>query len=143
MMRRKNQQADPPPLRAATLTLLLAAVMVCLALLGVLCLATARADLALARRQLDTAYDNAAANLVGAQWYRQADQYDYTAGNYTLPDNTTLENGVLTADLPAGARGDMTLHITADATQDGVRLTSWELLRDWNPDEGRTLWNGE
>ena len=39
MMRRRNHQADPPPLRAATLTLLLVAVVVCLALLGVLCLA--------------------------------------------------------------------------------------------------------
>ena len=72
MMRRRNQQADPPPLRAATLTLLLAAVVVCLALLGVLCLATARADLALAERQLNSAYDTAAAELLGAQWYREA-----------------------------------------------------------------------
>ena len=107
MMRRRNQQADPPPLRAATLTLLLAAVVVCLALLGVLCLATARADLALAERQLNSAYDTAAAELVGAQWYREADQRSYDEGT------------ALTADLDAGVKGDMTLHIEARGTENG------------------------
>lgn len=131
MMRRKNQQADPPPLRAATLTLLLAAVIICLALLGVLCLATARADLALAERQLATAYDNAAAELVGAQWYAQADQYAYDPGTE------------LTADLEAGVRGDLTLHIEARAGENGVEITQWYLQRDWEPDDGTKLWDGK
>ena len=122
MMRRRNQQADPPPLRAATLTLLLAAVVVCLALLGVLCLATARADLALAERQLNSAYDTAAAELVGAQWYREA---------------------TLTADLDAGVKGDLTLHIEARGTENGVEIEQWYLQRDWNPDEGTKLWDGQ
>ena len=131
MMRRRNQQADPPPLRAATLTLLLAAVVVCLALLGVLCLATARADLALAERQLNSAYDTAAAELVGAQWYREADQRSYDEG-------TTL-----TADLDAGVKGDLTLHIEARGTENGVKITQWYLQRDWKPDNGTKLWDGQ
>ncbi len=131
MMRRRNQQADPPPLRAATLTLLLAAVIVCLALLGVLCLATARADLALAQRGLDTVYDTMAAEIVGAQWYREADQQTYDEGTE------------LTADLDAGVQGDLTLHITARAGANGVEIEQWYLQRDWNPDEGRKLWSGE
>lgn len=130
-MRRKNQQADPPPLRAAALTLLLAAVIVCLALLGVLCLATARADLALAKRGLDTVYDTMAAEIVGAQWYREADQQTYEPGTK------------LTADLEAGVQGNLTLHLEARAEDSGVEITQWYLQRDWNPDEGRTLWNGE
>lgn len=128
---RRNQQADPPPLRAATLTLLLAAVIVCLALLGVLCLATARADLALAQRQLDTVTDNLAAEIVGAQWYREADQQRYDADTE------------LTAALDAGRQGNLTLHITARGGENGVEIQQWYLQRDWNPDEGRTLWNGE
>ena len=131
MMRRRNQQADPPPLRAATLTLLLAAVVVCLALLGVLCLATARADLALAERQLNSACDTAAAELVGAQWYREADQRSYDEGT------------ALTADLDAGVKGDMTLHIEARGTENGVEITQWYLQRDWEPDEGTKLWDGQ
>ena len=122
MMRRRNQQADPPPLRAATLTLLLAAVVVCLALLGVLCLA---------ERQLNSAYDTAAAELVGAQWYREADQRSYDEG-------TTL-----TADLDAGVKGDLTLHIEARGTENGVEIEQWYLQRDWNPDEGTKLWDGQ
>ncbi|WP_455500821.1 hypothetical protein [Gemmiger sp.] len=131
MMRRKNQQADPPPLRAATLTLLLAAVIICLALLGVLCLATARADLALAERQLSTVYDDMTAETVGAQWYREADQSRY--------DKDT----VLTADLDAGVHGDMTLHIEARADENGAVITQWNLQRDWTPDEGNKLWDGQ
>ena len=130
-MRHKNQQADPPPLRAAALTLLLAAVIICLALLGVLCLATARADLALAERQLSTVYDDLTAEIVGAQWYREADQGRYDTGT------------VLTADLDAGVRGDMTLHIEARATDHGVVIEQWNLQKAWNPDEGTKLWDGK
>ena len=131
MMRRKNQQADPPPLRAATLTLLLAAVVICLALLGVLCLATAKADLTLAERQLNTVYDNLTAETVGAQWYREADQGSYD------------KDEALTADLDAGVRGDMTLHIEARATDHGVVIEQWNLQKAWNPDEGNRLWDGQ
>ena len=73
----------------------------------------------------------AAAELVGAQWYREADQRSYDEG-------TTL-----TADLDAGVKGDLTLHIEARGTENGVEIEQWYLQRDWNPDEGTKLWDGQ
>ena len=75
--------------------------------------------------------DTAAAELVGAQWYREADQRSYDEG-------TTL-----TADLDAGVKGDLTLHIEARGTENGVEIEQWYLQRDWEPDEGTKLWDGQ
>lgn len=138
-MTRPNRTADPPPLRAAMLTLLLAAVVICLALLGVLCLATARADQRLAEKQLRTLQNNAAAEALGAEWLAEAENAVLTGGS--LPDGAVRSGNLLTAQLDAGDAG--TLLITARAGADGLTVEQWQLQTTWEPAEERQLWNGE
>ena len=53
------------------------------------------------------------------------------------------EGTTLTADLDAGVKGDLTLHIEARGTENGVEIEQWYLQRDWEPDEGTKLWDGQ
>lgn len=134
---RRREHSDPPPLRAATLTLLMAAVVICMALLAVLCLATARADKALADRQLQTLTRQAEAEMTGQQWLADAEAalQDGTA----LPAGTNRQDGTLTTELPLESG---TLYITARDKDGHLAVTDWQIENDWQPAEGNTLWGG-
>lgn len=135
---KKQQHADPPPLRAAALTLLIAAVVLCMALLAVLCLTTARADNALADRQLQTLAREAAAETAGQQWL--ADAEAALAQNTPLPDGTVQKGSTLTAVL--ALQDGRTLTITAQIKNDRLTVQSWQTENSWQPSEGHTLWGG-
>lgn len=122
-----KHRSDTPPLRAAALMLLIAAVMVCLALLAALCLTTAQADLRLAEKQLRTVQENGLAEALGAQWLTD-----------TAETLTTGEEAA--ADLAVGT--DSVLHIAARADADGLTVTCWQLEKQWMPQDTDTLWDG-
>ena len=68
------------PVRSGALTLLFTVVLLCLAVLAVLSLATARADEALAKKSLDRLAQEAAAEQAGQEWLAALD----AAGRHRL-----------------------------------------------------------
>ena len=125
------------PVRSGALTLLFTVVLLCLAVLAVLSLATARADGALARKSLDRLTQEAAAEHAGQEWLAALD----AAAPGVLPEHTTATGaGGIQAGLPL-ENGD-TLTITAAPDGAGWRITSWQLSSPWEPDTSLDVWDG-
>lgn len=126
----KTKRHQRQPLRSGTLTLLLTCVIILLAVLSLLSLVTAQADLKLADRQLVYAQRNAEADRSGAEWL--ADLDDYLRGGGELPADTTADEGTFAATLYVA--DNASLAVTARQTADGkIEVTSWQLLTDWTP----------
>ena len=101
------------PVRSGALTLLFTVVLLCLAVLAVLSLATARADEALAKKSLDRLAQEAAAEQAGQEWLE-----------------LTLESGD-------------TLRLAAEPAGEGWRITRWQLTAPWEPDTSLDVWTGQ
>ena len=138
MMERHNV----PPIRSGALTLLLALAAICLAVLAVLSLTTAQADLSLAQKSLDRFSQDAALENEGQQWLAQLDAA-LAAGQDTTALGQTGEDGAVTTILTG--EGGRTLTIAALPTPQGpgrYTLTRWQYGQERDFDQGPQLWDG-
>ena len=97
------ERTERAPLRTGALTLLLTVTALCLAVLAVLALVTARADLVLARRGAAQLTRTAAADNAGQQWLAALDARgrDIPAERETVRENCRrlkLPKGLLRED---------------------------------------------
>ena len=126
------------PVRSGALTLLFTVVLLCLAVLAVLSLATARADEALAQKSLDRLAQEAAAEQAGQEWLAALD----AAAPGTLPaDTVSTGDGGVQAELTLES-GD-TLRLAAEPAGEGLRITRWQLTAPWEPDTSLDVWTGQ
>lgn len=126
------------PVRSGALTLLFTVVLLCLAVLAVLSLATARADEALAQKSLDRLAQEAAAEQAGQEWLAALD----AAAPGTLPaDTASTGDGGVQAELTLES-GD-TLRLAAEPAGEGWRITRWQLTAPWEPDTSLDVWTGQ
>ena len=123
------------PVRSGALTLLIAVVAVCLAVLAVLAFSTARADRALAARAMERFALDAACENEAWRWLAQTDA-DLAAGK-ELP----VQQGVLETVIEGeeGRRLTVRLAIGEDGSW---RIDAWRLSQDWQADESLDLWDG-
>ena len=123
------------PVRSGALTLLFTTVLLCLAVLGVLSLATARADLARARRSLEHLATEAAAEQA---WLAAVDAAGRAGA--PLPEATTRTADGAAAELPL--ENGATLRLAAAPGEGGWRFTRWQLDAPWQPDTSLDVWDG-
>ena len=130
------------PVRAGALTLVIAVVIICLAVLATLDLTTAHADLALAQKQQALLAENAAAETAGQQWLAQVDAS--LAGKGSLPAGTTkAADGTLAATLPVAQGKSLLVAVQPRSAGGGrFRVLRWQLQTDWQADSSLTLWGG-
>ncbi len=126
------------PVRSGALTLLFTTVLLCLAVLGVLSLATARADLARARRSLEHLATEAAAEQAGQAWLAAVDAAGRAGA--PLPEATTRTADGAAAELPL--ENGATLRLAAAPGEGGWRFTRWQLDAPWQPDTSLDIWDG-
>lgn len=132
------------PVRTGALTLLITAVLICLAVLAVLTLTTARADLSMAEKSL--------AGLQEQAKLEQAGQEALAALDAALKQDAALPQG---AELAADGTVRQTLTTEEGTLQlvlepkepDGedaaaYRITAWRISSQWTPDQSLDLWNG-
>lgn len=131
-----------PPIRTGALTLLLALAAICLAVLAVLSLTTAQADLSLAQKSLDRFSQDAALENQGQQWLALLDTA-LASGQDTAALGQTDADGAVTVTL-TGEQG-RSLTIAALPTPQGpgrYRLTRWQYGQERDFDTGPQLWDG-
>lgn len=136
------ERHSAPPIRTGALTLLIALVAVCLAVLAVLSFTTAQADLALAQKSLDRFSRDAALENQGQRWLAQLDAA-LAAGQDSSALGQTDEDGSVSVTL-TGEEG-RTLTITALPTPQGpgrYRLTRWQYGQERDFSAGPQLWDG-
>lgn len=127
------------PVRAGALTLLLTTVLLCMAVLAVLSVETARADLALAEKSLQTLQKNAQAEQVGQTWLAELDAA--CRSGQALPKEAVVqEDGTVQADLSL-PDGD-TLHLVLRVQGASYAVLRWQTVSRWDPAQPLTVWDG-
>jgi len=112
------------PVRSGTFTIVITCVMLLLAVLSLLSLTTARADQALAKRQLQFAQQNALSERVGQEWLSAMD--DYLRAGGSLPYDT--EQAGDTYSVSRMFAQNEYLDITATADSEGrLTVTKWDI----------------
>ena len=141
-----NQKTDftHRPVRTGALTLLIAAVVICLAVLAVLALATAQADLAMAEKSLSGLQKQAQIETAGQEKLAELDAALKSGGS--LPDGVAqAQDGTIEAEVSAG---DSNLLIVVQPQEPQAQapaaycITSWHITSQWVPDQSVDLWNG-
>lgn len=129
MTRRK---APRQPLRAGALTLLLAVVLLGLAVLAVLSLTTARADLALAQKQQQLVQLNAKAECAGQQLLAAMDE------GAALPAGAQrAAGGTVQAMLQIDDTHTLAITVTANGA-----VQRWQLITEWQTEDSLNVWGG-
>lgn len=115
------------PVKFGALSLLLTVVVLCLVTLGVLTIATANSDLALAQRYARSVQDTYQAEALAQQWLAQT--ADALEKGGPLPQGTGREGTILSATI-AGTETKR-IHVAVD-TASGTPFTivKWQLIGD-------------
>lgn len=129
-----------PPLRAGMLTLLLTVAMICLAVLSVLSLETAQADLRLADRAALGLTQTVEADNRGQEFLAQLDKTLDVGGSPADLGAVADEKGGWNIQLDCGEAGSLSIGFVLE--EDGWRVTLWQLQRPWQPDQQLDLWTG-
>lgn len=136
------QKNTRQPIRVGSLTILLTLVALCLALLAVLSLSTARADGALAQKQLLRLTADVNAHALGEEYLARLDAA--LAENAALPKEAHRQaDGTISARLET--KDGRTLLVVAQPLVNSPQrytLVSWSFLQDWTPDSDVDLWLG-
>lgn len=143
-MKEQTMEFTHRPVRTGALTLLITAVLICLAVLAVLALATARADRIMADRALTGLQSQAQAEVTGQEYLARLDTA-LKAGTDLPAEATEQPDGTIQAALPVG---DNTLQISVRPRQAtagnpaAYEILVWQLSTSWEPDQSLDLWNG-
>ena len=121
------------PIRLGPLALLLTVISICLTTLAILVFTTARADHRLAEKYAETVYTRYALEAEGQDYLSRMDAHPLL-----LPG--VDGEGVSWHTLE---RDGMRLRIGLEPAEDGYRIISWRIEREWTEDTdiGR-LWSG-
>lgn len=123
--------------RIGSVAVLFSVVVLCVAIFSILTVVTAVSDRNMTERYAQQVTQRYDCLNQGEIWLSQADAY--FRGEGQLPENTSEENGCLTAQLESD---DSVLLVQAQNSPDGVQVLRWELTVRWQPEQGWTLLNG-
>ncbi|MEA4966200.1 MAG: hypothetical protein VB055_10300 [Oscillospiraceae bacterium] len=125
-----------------SITVLFSVILLCVAVLAVLCLSTAKADLATAQNYADHVTQFYKVEQTGQQFLAQVDKALQTYGTALtgdeLPDGAALEDGEISAVL--GADG-ITLTVRLKVEHDDTyQILEWNRQVTWSENTDLTLW---
>nr|WP_317399763.1 hypothetical protein [uncultured Gemmiger sp.] len=143
-MNDKRMEYIHRPVRTGALTLLITAVLICLAVLAVLALATAQADLAMAKKALTGLQDQAAVETAGQECLAELDAA--LKNGRTAPEGfVPAEDGSISTSFSVNGNTLQIVAILEEPTADApaaYRIRTWQLTTQWEPDQKLDLWNG-
>lgn len=134
------------PIRTGWLSLIVMVVVVCLAVLGVLSLVTARAMLATAQKQADYVQQTYELEMLGQQWLSQVETVCSEASSEEellaeLPEGTRVDGDLLR--YVAQNSGERQLSIAVQLEDRQIRVVEWRQVRQWQETENiGQLWKG-
>lgn len=134
------------PIRTGWLSLIVMVVVVCLAVLGVLSLVTARAMLATAQKQADYVQQTYELEMLGQQWLSQVETVCSEASSEEellaeLPEGTQVDGDLLR--YVAQNSDERQLSIVVQLEDRQIRVVEWRQVRQWQETENiGQLWKG-
>jgi hypothetical protein len=136
-------------LRLGSITLLFTVVVLCVAALCALTVATAHADEAVAGKYADQVEAYYVAERAGQEWLSQVDaaiaQKGARLSQSDLPEGTALQDGKISAALEPGNSRRLTVELElTDGAQGRYRILCWENAEIWQEEKDLgNLWNGQ
>lgn len=125
-----------------SVTILFTVILVCVSVLAVLCVATARADLAVAENYADNITGRYACESAGQTWLSQVDEalrtYGPQAAEAQLPSDTEVKDGVISTTV-LGDGMELSIRIRPLAGG-GYQILTWEMQAQWNENTELKLW---
>ena len=122
------------PIKLGPLALLLTVISICLTVLSILNLTTARADLRLAEKYAETVSTRYALEVEGQELLRELQDSDPA-----LMDMTRDAAGRWHADLE---RDGAHLRIAVKKAGDGWQVVEWRQEKEWQEDTSLNVWGG-
>lgn len=119
--------------RLGPLTLLLTVIAICLAVLSILALSTARADLAMAEKTAATVREDYQLEIQGQEFLTSGLTHGLTSGEQQ--SDGTLRK-VFTS-------GNKSLIIELRPSGETYEILRWQFETSWSPNEEMNLWSGE
>lgn len=135
------------PIKLGSMTLLLTIVLLCMAILAVLTLSTAHADLALAQKYADRLQQVYALDATGQQLLAQIDRALQQGATQQellqlLPQDAVLQDDQITLQL--ADESGQTLTVALQLTATGTKIVQWEPAVQWSPEERlQGLWGAD
>ena len=123
--------------RIGSVAVLFAVVVLCVAIFGVLTVATAVADRRTAQQYGDHMAALYACENAGQQWLSQADAY--LSGQGQLPPDTQEADGTLRTTI---TRENMSLEICLDVADGEYEIRTWSCRAAWEPEASWSLTGG-
>lgn len=125
--------------RLGSVLVLFTVTVLCVVVLAMLSLATARADLAVANRSTETMQQVYEIEKLGQEWLAQA--HDALANKETADSQAIWQDGTAKTQLQTDSRLlDITLRVKQDGT---VQIEQWENVPRWQQDTAmEDLWDG-
>lgn len=132
--------------RLGSIVILFSVILLCVAVLSALSLATAHADASVTQRYEDTVQAIYDAETMGQSWLAKVHTavMDTPEGEQiTLPNGALEEKGIIEVKLTTETR-ELRIRLALTEEQPGYEILRWENLPLWeeNQDIGN-LWNGE
>lgn len=134
------------PIRTGWLSLIVMVVVVCLAVLGVLSLVTARAMLATAQKQADYVQQTYELEMLGQQWLSQVETVCSEASSEEelsaeLPEGTRVDGDLLRYVAQNSDERQLSIAVQLEDRQ--IRIVEWRQVRQWQETENiGQLWKG-
>ena len=134
------------PIRTGWLSLIVMVVVVCLAVLGVLSLVTARAMLATAQKQADYVQQTYELEMLGQQWLSQVETVCSEASSEEellseLPEGTRVDGDLLRYVAQNSDERQLSIAVQLEDRQ--IRVVEWRQVRQWQETENiGQLWKG-
>ena len=134
------------PIRTGCLSLIVMVVVVCLAVLGVLSLVTARAMLATAQKQADYVQQTYELEMLGQQWLSQVETVCSEASSEEellaeLPEETRVDGDLLRYVAQNSDERQLSIAVQLEDRQ--IRVVEWRQVRQWQETENiGQLWKG-
>ena len=126
------------PIRTGWLSLIVMVVVVCLAVLGVLSLVTARAMLATAQKQADYVQQTYKLEMLGQQWLSQVETVCSEASSEEellaeLPEETRVDGDLLRYVAQNSDERQLSIAVQLEDRQ--IRVVEWRQVRQWQETE--------
>ncbi|SDB21494.1 hypothetical protein [Eubacterium oxidoreducens] len=127
--------------RLGTVFLLFVVIMICVAVLSVLSIMTAKADYkqtAKAAEHVTQIYEN---ECLGQKWLAQVDACLQQEGDFVWPDGSVYEDGVLSITI--GEKQQLFIALRINQEQKTYEIIQWKNAATWSEDTSLDLWQGD
>ncbi|MCR5666850.1 MAG: hypothetical protein K6G01_08470 [Eubacterium sp.] len=128
-------------IRLGTVFILFTVVMICVVVLSVLSIMTAKADYKETKKAADHVTEIYENESLGQEWLGRVDACLKAEGDIVWPQDATYENGILSTTI--GDKQQLSISLKIDEENRTYEIVEWKNAATWSEDTSLNLWQGD